>query len=131
MDLLMITGSLFMGAFAAQSIYQTEHEYDKYREKYKDYPEKLLYLLSRQRRDGTIDETVVDEDMRPQQYPYLDGGVYYGNIDPCHAVGVEDIYHEPHSLNGYTKETVINNGTRYVSRGVNPHRYKKKKHHHH
>lgn len=126
----MITGSLFMGAFAAQSIYRTEHEYDKYREKYKDHPEKLLYLLSRQRRDGTIDETVVDEDMRPQQYPYLDGGVYYGNTDPCHAVGVEAIYHEPYSLNGYTKETVINNGSRYVSRGVNPHRYKKKKHHH-
>jgi hypothetical protein len=128
MDLFLITGSVFLGAFAAQSIYETEHEYDKYRKKYANHPEKLLHLLTRQKRDGTIDESSVDTDMRPQQYPYLDGGVYYGNTDPCHAVGIEDIHHEPYSLNGYTKEIVINNGTRYVNRGVNPQRYKKKHH---
>ncbi len=128
MDLFLITGSVFLGAFAAQNIYHTEHEYDKYKKKYENHPEKLLHLLTRQKNEGTIDEGSVSEDMRPQQYPYLDGGVYYSNIDPCHAIGVEEIYHEPHSLNGYTKETVVNNGTRYVSRGVNPHRYKKKHH---
>lgn len=128
MDLFLITGSVFLGAFAAQSIYQTEYEYDMYRKKYEKHPEKLLYLLTRQKRDGTLDESLAAEDMRPQQYPYLDGGVYYSNIDPCHAIGIEDVYHEPYSLNGYTKEIVINNGTRYVSRGVNPQRYKKKHH---